>query len=53
VKVLDSLPGKLHIGTIRKNTNGKESTWEKPHIPEQGLMAGWNCQPGWGKMAQC
>jgi hypothetical protein len=37
---------------VRKNTTHKESSQEKSHVQEQGLMAGSNCQAGWGKMAQ-
>jgi hypothetical protein len=38
---------------VRKNSAHKESSWEKSHVQEQGLMAGSNCQAGRGKMAQC
>jgi hypothetical protein len=38
--------------TVRKNATHKESPQEKSHVQEQGLMAGSNCQAGWGKMAQ-
>jgi hypothetical protein len=38
---------------VRKNTAHKESSQEKSHVQEQGLMAGSNCQAGWGKMVQC
>jgi hypothetical protein len=37
---------------VRKNAAHKESSWEKSHVQEQGLMAGSNHQAGWGKMAQ-
>jgi hypothetical protein len=36
---------------VRKNAAGKESSREKSQVQEQGLMAGPNCQAGWGKMA--
>jgi hypothetical protein len=39
-------------GGVRKNTAHKESSQEKSHVQEQGLMAGSNRQAGWGKMAQ-
>jgi hypothetical protein len=38
---------------VRKNAACKESSREKSHVQEQGLMVGSNCQAGWGKMAQC
>jgi hypothetical protein len=38
---------------VRKNTAHKESSQEKSHVQEQGLMAAMNCQAGRGKMAQC
>jgi hypothetical protein len=37
---------------VRKNAAHKESSREKSHIQEESLMAGPNCQAGWGKMAQ-
>jgi hypothetical protein len=37
---------------VRANAAHKESSQEKPHVKEQGLMAGSNCQAGQGKMAQ-
>jgi hypothetical protein len=40
------------IHTVRKNAAHKESSQEKSHIQEQGLMEGSNCQAGWGKMVQ-
>jgi hypothetical protein len=40
------------IVVVRKNTTHKESSREKFHIQEQGLMIGSSCQAGRGKMAQ-
>jgi hypothetical protein len=37
---------------VRKNSAHKESSWEKSHVQEQGLMAGSNCQAGWVKVVQ-
>jgi hypothetical protein len=37
---------------VRENAAHKESSREKSHIREQGLMAGANCQAGWGKTVQ-
>jgi hypothetical protein len=37
---------------VRKNATHKESTREKSHVQEKGLMAGSNCQAGQGKMVQ-
>jgi hypothetical protein len=37
---------------VRKNADHKESSQEKSHIQEQGLMAGSNRQAGRGKMVQ-
>jgi hypothetical protein len=31
---------------------GKMSVIKKAHVQEQGLMAGSNCQAGWGKTVQ-
>jgi hypothetical protein len=41
-----------HHQNVRKNAAHKESSWEKSHVQEQGLMAGLNCQAGQGNMAQ-
>jgi hypothetical protein len=38
---------------VRNNAACKESSQEKSHVQEQGLMAGLNCQTGRVKMAQC
>jgi hypothetical protein len=40
------------ITYVRKNAAHKESSQEKFHVQEQVLMAGSNCQTGWGKMVQ-
>jgi hypothetical protein len=42
----------FYLPAVRKNATHKESSREKSHVQEQGLMAGWNCQAGWGKMVQ-
>jgi hypothetical protein len=34
---------------VRKNAAHKESSREKSHVQKQNLMAGPNCQAGWGK----
>jgi hypothetical protein len=42
----------IYNNSVRKSAAHKESSWEKSHVQEQGLMAGSNCQAGWGKMVQ-
>jgi hypothetical protein len=37
------------LHAVRKNAAHKESSQEKSHVLEQGLMAGPNCQAGQGK----
>jgi hypothetical protein len=42
----------LGMELVRKNTAHKESSREKSHVQEQGLMADSNHQAGQGKMVQ-
>jgi hypothetical protein len=42
----------LVIFYVRKNAVHEESSQEKSHVQEQGLMACSNCQAGQEKMAQ-
>jgi hypothetical protein len=50
--LLHKLLKELKEVIVRKNATRKESSREKSHVQDQGLMTGSSWQAGWGKMVQ-